>query len=52
MIICMLVGHNEYKNRIMEELGKDLPVFTSLRSGVKALGKLCEYGIRKRRKSA
>lgn len=52
VIICMLVGHNEYKNRIMEELGKDLPVFTSIRSGVKALGKLCEYGIRKRRKSA
>lgn len=51
VIICMLVGHNEYKNRIMEELGKDLPVFTSIRSGVKALGKLCEYGIKKRRKS-
>ena len=48
----MLVGHNEYKNRIMEELGRDLPVFTSIHSGVKALGKLCEYGIRKRRRSA
>ena len=48
VVICMLVGHNEYKNRIMEELGKDLPVFTSIRSGVKALGKLCEYGMKRR----
>jgi acetyltransferase len=51
IIICMLVGYNEYKNRIMEELGKDLPVFTSIQSGVKALSKLYEYGIRKTKKS-
>jgi len=43
------VGVNQYKNRIVEELGRDLPVFTSLISGVKALSKLCEYGIRRHR---
>lgn len=48
VIICMIVGYNDYKNRIMEELGQDLPVFTSLDSGVKALSKLCAYGMRKR----
>ena len=47
VVICMLVGHNKYKNIIIEELGKEMPVFTSLISGVKALSKLCEYGIRK-----
>lgn len=47
VIVCMLVGYNEYKNRITEELGNELPLFTSLISGVKALSKLCEYGIRK-----
>lgn len=47
VIVCMLVGYDEYKNRIRQELGKDLPVFTSIVSGVKALSKLCEYGIRK-----
>jgi acetate---CoA ligase (ADP-forming) len=52
VVICMLVGYNEYKNRIMEELGKDLPVFTSLISGVKALSKLCEYGIRRQKRAA
>ncbi|MGD9212797.1 MAG: CoA-binding protein [Desulfobacteraceae bacterium] len=52
VIVCMLVGYNEYKNRIMEELGRDLPVFTSIQSGVKALSKLCEYGIRRQKKSA
>ncbi len=52
VIICMLVGYNEYKNRIMEELGRDLPVFTSIQSGVKALSKLCEYGMRKHKASA
>jgi len=52
VIVCTLVGYNEYKNRIVEELGKDLPVFTSLISGVKALGKLCEYGIRRHAMSA
>jgi hypothetical protein len=36
----------------MDELGKDLPVFPSLISGVKALSKLCEYGMRKRKQSA
>ncbi len=52
VIICMLVGYNEYKNRIMEELGKDLPVFTSILSGVKALSKLCEYGIRRHKNAS
>ena len=33
-------------------LGKDLPVFPSLISGVKALSKLCEYGIRQQKLSA
>jgi len=32
-------------------LGKDLPVFPSLISGVKALSKLCEYSIRKHKQS-
>ena len=49
VIVCTLVGYNKYKNRIVEELGRDLPVFTSLISGVKALSKLCEYGIRRHR---
>jgi len=50
IVICMLIGHNKYKNIIREELGKDLPVFTSLYSGVKALSKLCEYGIRQHKR--
>jgi acyl-CoA synthetase (NDP forming) len=45
VIICMLVGYDKYKNLLLDELGKDMPVFTSLKSGVKALGKLCEYAI-------
>jgi hypothetical protein len=36
----------------MDELGKDLPVFPSLISGVKALSKLCEFGMRKQKQSA
>jgi hypothetical protein len=36
----------------MDELGKDLPVFPSLISGVKALSKLCQYGMRKHKPSA
>jgi acyl-CoA synthetase (NDP forming) len=52
VIICMLVGYNEYKNRIMEELGRDLPVFTSIQSGVKALSKICAYGMRRHKASA
>jgi len=47
VVVCMIVGYNKYKNVIMDEMGKDLPVFPSLISGVKALSKLCEYGIRK-----
>ncbi len=50
VIVCMLVGYNQYKNLILEELGKDAPVFTSLISGVKALSKLCEYGIWRKNK--
>lgn len=46
VIVCMLVGYNQYKNLILEDLGKDMPVFTSLISGVKALSKLCQYGMR------
>jgi len=52
VVVCMIVGYNRYKNVIMDELGKDLPVFPSLISGVKALSKLCEYGMRKRKQSA
>lgn len=52
VVICMIVGYNRYKNIIMDELGKDLPVFPSLISGVKALSKLCEYGIRKHKKES
>ena len=52
VVICMIVGYNKYKNVIMDEMGKDLPVFPSLYSGVKALSKLCEYGIRKHKTSA
>jgi hypothetical protein len=48
----MIVGYNQYKNVIMDEMGKDLPVFPSLISGVKALSKLCEYGIRKHQRQA
>jgi acetate---CoA ligase (ADP-forming) len=52
VVVCMIVGYNRYKNVIMDELGKDLPVFPSLISGVKALSKLCEYGMRKQKRSA
>jgi acetate---CoA ligase (ADP-forming) len=41
VVVCMIVGYNQYKNVIMDEMGKDLPVFPSLISGVKALSKLC-----------
>ncbi len=51
VVVCMIVGYNRYKNVIMDELGKDLPVFPSLISGVKALSKLCEYGIRQHKSS-
>ncbi len=52
VVVCMIVGYNRYKNVIMDELGKDLPVFPSLISGVKALSKLCHYGMRKHQLSA
>ncbi|SDO35058.1 acetate--CoA ligase family protein [Desulforhopalus singaporensis] len=52
VVVCMIVGYNKYKNVIMDQLGKDLPVFPSLISGVKALSKLCEYGIRRQKLSA
>ena len=52
VVVCMIVGYNRYKNVIMDELGKDLPVFPSLISGVKALSKLCQYGMRKHKQSA
>ena len=52
VVICVIVGYNRYKNVIMDEMGKDLPVFPSLYCGVKALSKLCEYSMRKRRQSA
>jgi len=51
VVICVIVGYNKYKNIIMDEMGKDLPVFPSLVSGVKALSKLCEYGMRKHKQS-
>ena len=49
VVVCMIVGYNEYKNIIMDELGKDLPVFPSLYSGVRALSKLCEYSMRQQK---
>ncbi len=52
VVICVIVGYNKYKNIILDEMGKDLPVFPSLISGVKALSKLCEYGMRKNKQSA
>jgi acyl-CoA synthetase (NDP forming) len=52
VVVCMIVGYNRYKNVIMDELGKDLPVFPSLISGVKALSKLCEYGIRQQKRAS
>jgi acyl-CoA synthetase (NDP forming) len=52
VVVCMIVGYNQYKNVIMDEMGKDLPVFPSLISGVKALSKLCHYGMRKHQQSA
>jgi acyl-CoA synthetase (NDP forming) len=51
LIICYIVGYNRYKNIIMDELGKDLPVFPTLISGVKALSKLCQYSMFKKKKS-
>jgi acyl-CoA synthetase (NDP forming) len=51
VVICVIVGYNKYKNIIMDEMGKDLPVFPSLISGVKALSRLCEYGMRKHTQS-
>jgi len=51
VVICVIVGYNKYKNIIVDEMGKDLPVFSSLISGVKALSKLCEYGRRKHKQS-
>lgn len=52
VVVCMIVGYNQYRHVILDELGKDLPVFPSLISGVKALSKLCEYGMRRQRLSA
>lgn len=52
VVVCMIVGYNRYKNVIMDELGRELPVFPSLISGVKALSKLCEYGIRKQKRQS
>jgi acetate---CoA ligase (ADP-forming) len=51
LVVCMIVGYNKFKHVIMDEMGKDLPVFPSLISGVKALSKLCEYGIRRQKLS-
>jgi acyl-CoA synthetase (NDP forming) len=50
VVICMIVGYNQYKNVIMDELGRDLPVFPSLISGVKALSRLCQFGMRLRQR--
>jgi len=46
VIVCVIVGYDKYKKLLLEELGKDMPVFTSLDSGIKALSKLWEYGMR------
>jgi len=52
VVICLVVGYNKYKNVIWDELAKDLPVFPTLISGVKALSKLCEYSMFKNRKTS
>ena len=52
VVICYIVGYNKYKNVILDELAKDLPVFPTLISGVKALSKLCQYSMFKNKKSA
>lgn len=46
VVVCMLVGHNKYKEIVQEKLGREVPVFTSLAGGIKPLSKLCEYGAR------
>jgi acyl-CoA synthetase (NDP forming) len=51
VVICLVVGYNKYKNVIWDELAKDLPVFPTLISGVKALSKLCEYSMYKKKKT-
>jgi acyl-CoA synthetase (NDP forming) len=50
VVICLVVGYNKYKNVIMDELAKDLPVFPTLISGVKALSKLCQYSMFRNKK--
>ena len=50
--VVLIVGYNKYKHVIMDEMGKELPVFPSLISGVKALSKLCQYGMRRQKLSA
>jgi hypothetical protein len=35
----------------MDDLAKDLPVFPTLISGVKALSKLCQYSMFKKKKT-
>jgi acyl-CoA synthetase (NDP forming) len=52
VVICLVVGYNKYKNVIMDELAKDLPVFPTLISGVKALSKLCQYSMFRNKKFA
>ena len=52
VVVCMIVGYNKYKHIIMDELGKELPVFTSLMSGAKALSKLCEYSMHRQKHSS
>lgn len=46
VIVCMLVGEKKYKEQVLEKLGREIPVFTSLGGAVKPLSKLCEYGAR------
>lgn len=50
VVVCMLVGDKKYKDVVQEKLGKEVPVFASLTGGVKPLGRLCEYGVRTRRR--
>ena len=52
VVVCMIVGYNKYKNVIMDEMGKELTFFPSLITGVKALSKLCQYGMRRQKQSA
>lgn len=43
-IVCTVVGDKKYKDLIQEKLAMEIPVFSTLSGGVRALSKLCYYG--------